>query len=83
MEVLARIDADEQSDLETLRLVVAISQYELKHGRAPNTLSELVPSFLDSIPPGLPNGRRFRYTPGTLTVSGEGEEVWKIRRADR
>jgi hypothetical protein len=49
-------------------LVVALRSFEIRHGRLPASLDELVPDFLTEIPVSPIDGRPFRYTPAKRLV---------------
>jgi hypothetical protein len=49
-------------------LVVALRLFEIRHGRLPGSLDELVPDFLTEVPPSPIDGRPFRYTPAKRLV---------------
>ena len=67
--------------IETTRRVVvtaiALKRFQLKHGKLPETLDELVPEFLSSVPIDLYDGKPLRYHPnanGTYLLYSTGED---------
>ena len=64
-----------QSHLDGLRLVVACRLHEIRHGRLPEKLEDLVPEFLSEVPRDPFDGRPFRYSPETAVVYSVGEDL--------
>ncbi len=56
----------------TVALVsLAVRRFHLKHGKLPETLSELVPEFLDSLPSDPFDGAPLRYKKGIIKLKKE------------
>ena len=49
------------ADIQTAKIGVAIERYHLTTGNLPNTLGDLVPTYLDTIPKDLFDGKDLRY----------------------
>lgn len=57
------------------RIMIAMKAYEEKHGGLPQTLADLVPDFLLSIPPDDFDGLPFRYNPEKKIIYSIGEDL--------
>ena len=57
-----------QSREDGKRIVEALHKYERQNGRYPNSLEDLAPELLDSVPT-LPNGEAFQYDVGEESFS--------------
>ncbi len=62
-----------------LRLQVAATQFQQKNGHWPNTLNELTPEFIDSIPTDLMDGKPLRYNATTRTIYSIGRDFIDAR----
>ena len=49
--------------LDSARTAVAVERFRIERGRLPDTLDELVPAFVDAVPPDPFDGRQLRYRP--------------------
>jgi len=47
--------------LSVTRLVVALNRYEMRNGKLPERLEQLVPEYIDSVPRDPYDGKPFRY----------------------
>ncbi len=47
--------------LSVTRLVVALNRYEMRNGKLPEALEQLVPEYIDSVPRDPYDGKPFRY----------------------
>jgi len=54
-----------------LALVAALKEYQTKNGKPPDTLQDLVPNYLTTIPTLGGTGGQFYYTSYTITSPGE------------
>jgi hypothetical protein len=51
------------SKLELLSMQVPLSLYWVENNRYPQTLDELMPKYIESLPPGVSDQNQYRYTP--------------------
>lgn len=64
-----------QTTVDCGMVAIAIERYQLKNGKLPNTLNELVPIFIDKIPTDVIDGKPLRYcqmTEGGYTLYSIG-----------
>ena len=64
-----------QSNLSALQIIAACHLYELKYGRTPDTLSALVPNFLEEIPRDPFDGKPFRYLQKEAIIYSVGTDL--------
>ena len=64
-----------KSHVDGLRLVVACRLYELRHGRAPETLDALTPELLREVPTDPFDGKPFRYVRADAVVFSVGRDL--------
>lgn len=56
--------AEAEARRRVMIAAIALKRYQLRHGRHPQTLQELVPEFLANAPVDFMDGRPLRYRPG-------------------
>jgi len=73
--------------LSVTRLVVALNRYEMRNGKLPEALEQLVPEYIDSVPRDPYDGKPFRYDRNKEIVYSVGknlkDEGGSIERAYR
>ncbi len=73
--------------LSVTRLVVALNRYEMRNGKLPERLEQLVPEYIDSVPRDPYDGKPFRYDRNKEIVYSVGknlkDEGGSIERAYR
>ncbi|HVE39969.1 MAG TPA: hypothetical protein VNM14_08790, partial [Planctomycetota bacterium] len=79
---LYKTEARWRSEVQTVRLAVALALYELEWGRPALRLADLVPHYVPFVPETLLDGARLGYRPGELVViqRGDREDVWAVGR---
>lgn len=65
----------EDVDLQTTRLLLAMRSYQLKHARLPASLDALAPEFISSVPLDAFNGESLLYSPEPRVIYSVGENL--------
>lgn len=75
VNVVVKLCRANQADLHLLRLRVALERHRLDHGAWPDDLGELVPAYLDDLPPDPFDGRPLRYDRAKRVVYSIGPDL--------
>ena len=65
----------EDVELQTTRVLLALRAYQSKHGRFPSSLDALVPEFISSVPADAFNGEPMLYSPAQKVIYSVGENL--------
>jgi hypothetical protein len=70
-----------RTKFDTYKLCLALKIYKAKHGKFPDSLSQLVPSILPKIPCDLWNGKDYVYKPdnGGFILAGSRSDYYYIK----
>ena len=63
------------SDIAATKIIIACHLFQREAGRKPNTLDELVPTYLTSVPLDPFDGKPFRYNPDTGVIYSVGKTL--------
>jgi hypothetical protein len=63
----------ENSEVRMTRVLLALKSYQLEHGELPESLEQLVPQYIDAVPPDDFTGKPLRY-------SKEEKLIWSVGR---
>jgi hypothetical protein len=66
---------EESVQLEATCVLLALRAYQLKNGRLPDSLSALVPEFLDAVPADDFDGQPLRYSPAKKVIYSVGKDL--------
>jgi hypothetical protein len=72
LEVIPRSKSRENVAVTATQLVLALKVYDMRHGKLPNSLSELVPEFFPQVPLDDFDGQPFRYLPDKKIIYSVG-----------
>ncbi|MEI6217645.1 MAG: hypothetical protein WCP86_01975 [bacterium] len=72
---ISELQTREATSLAGIRLCLSLRSYEIDHGRIPDSLSDLVPDYIDSVPADPYDGKPMRYAPEKRILYSIGSDL--------